>query len=114
MTAAGNPTANAYGDPPIAGYAPWVKLNYVSQATREQTLTRGWYNQVQYTACNPRPEGVTCDEFPNFSTAQSGPPNSRPISGPTASLRTMPTTPTNPNVDEGNPYSGFLAGCTLL
>lgn len=114
----GNPTTNAYGDPPVTGYAPWIQLNYVPRATRiAQGLVIGWYDRVEYTQCKPVETGVSCDEFPNFSTAQSGPPASRPTPGPTASLRKMPTTPTNPNSLEGTRYSQFLAfsstGCGL-
>lgn len=54
---------------------PWlIEQHYIPGTTRENFLSRDWYNSYEpCKSAQPRPEGQDCDEFPLFSTAESGP-----------------------------------------
>lgn len=94
--------------------AAYVLALHIREA---EGLAAAWYDRAAYPQCQPpnrvTGDGKACDEFPNGATAQSGPPESRSVAGPTASLRAISE---QHNSLEGTRYRQFLAlsGCGLV
>jgi deoxyribonuclease NucA/NucB len=65
------PLTTAHDDQAIAANPAWARLNFVSGSERD--LSRGWY--TTYEPCIPPypMQGVQCDEYPFYASAQSGP-----------------------------------------
>lgn len=74
------PASPPVSSPSTAHYAAaitnnpaWIRLNWVNETDRDSNgLTRGWYAS---TLCGGNPAGANeqCDEYPFYSSAQSGP-----------------------------------------
>jgi hypothetical protein len=84
----------------IAGNFSWLKLNYVSGTIRETEISRNWYSG--YPECTPSQPGKSCDEYPFFSSAQSG---------PGASLKLILS---DDNSLQGSKYGTFISSCGLI
>jgi hypothetical protein len=65
------PKTTTHDDEAIAANPAWARLNFVSG--QERSLSRGWY--TTYEPCIPPypTDGVQCDEYPFYASAQSGP-----------------------------------------
>jgi hypothetical protein len=58
----------------IISHPAWLRLNWQNQNDRGVTLNRGWYASTFPCAGNiTRDTGLSCDEYPFYSSAQSGP-----------------------------------------
>jgi hypothetical protein len=92
-----------FGTSQGVGNPEWVLLNYVSSADRTASgLSRGWAQSQP--ACAGQTGGATgldCDEYPYFSSAQSG---------PGASLLPVPL---GQNRSAGSKYGWFTRTCGL-
>lgn len=123
LTGSDVPTAtnhdiDALGEP---GHAQWVRLTYESETEAKERMEaegggekvqRNWY-KGKPDCKEPKPEGETCDEFPFFSSGQSG-----PYVSPKPSLRWINETD---NGLQGGKYGNFVsswcklsAGATFL
>lgn len=92
---AGNPAAGLVGNP------SWVYLNHVGRDTRhQQGLSLTWYAQYPPCAGQSVPS-YQCDEFPYYSSKQSG---------PGASLRWVIAAH---NTYEGSRLGNFVTSCGL-
>jgi hypothetical protein len=80
----------------------WLQLNYVSSADRQTSgLSRSWYSGQ--AACTGVIVGVrSCDEYPFYASAQSG---------PGASLRVINS---RDNSASGGSYGAFVTACALV
>ncbi len=92
-----SPSAQHIADA-LADHPEWTMLNWVNKDDRENSgLRRGWYlsettggyTNTNYAACESRPAGFDCDEYPFYSSAQSGPQGFSP-GLPNASLQPTP------------------------
>jgi hypothetical protein len=87
----------------------WIQLNYVSQNDRiDSGLSRkpAWYRNDPI--CQAKQDGQDCDEYPFFSSAQSGPAS---FAGPPgASLRALSS---SDNRSQGSRYYWFAKRCAL-
>lgn len=78
----------------------WFQLNYVSKADRTSSgLSRTWYSATP--PCTSVSAGFSCDEYPFYSSAQSG---------PGASLRVIESID---NSTAGGSYGVFVRTCQL-
>lgn len=97
------PEAAAHRKRAIALRNPsWVQLRYIPRAERKLTLSESWYTGIQ-PCVDHQGTGNSCDEFPNFSTDQSG-----PIAG--ASLALIKS---DDNSLEGTRFGTFLGTCRV-
>jgi hypothetical protein len=93
----------------IVTHPQWIKLNYVSSLDRKlppAALSRTWYNS--YSPCDQPQSGKSCDEYPYFSSAQSGPNAGGP--GVPASLDRIASAD---NSGAGGRYGNFVVKCQL-
>jgi hypothetical protein len=87
----------------------WIQLNYVGQDDRIASgLKRQWYSIPNPPLCQA-PQGQDCDEFPFFSSAQSGPASF--VGPPGASLRPLSK---SDNSSQGSRYYWFARRCALV
>lgn len=97
-----NPDITQHDHDAIATNPAWAQLTYVSQTDRAASgLSRGWYAGRPECAGATTANGTDCDEYPFYSSAQSG---------PGASLKPLNLTQ---NRRAGNRYGNFAAACKL-
>jgi hypothetical protein len=102
------PQATSHNWAAIVTHPTWIQLNYVSSTDRRLSgLSRTWYSS--YAPCSNPPEtDKSCDEYPYYSSAQSG-PNSRGPGLP-ASLDRIAK---RDNSGAGGRYGNFVTKCGL-
>jgi hypothetical protein len=87
----------------IISHPAWINLNWVNQLDRGATLNREWYRPYVPCAGNiTGTSGLSCDEYPFYSSAQSG---------PGASLRLVDH---SQNIKAGRRYQTFSGRCKLV
>jgi hypothetical protein len=85
-----------------------IQLTYMSAANRSSAgLQRNWYSFAQYSpnVCYGNvtaTSGLSCDEYPMYSSVQSGPPNAR-----------LALVDPGENSREGRAYGNLIQSCPL-